>query len=61
LWSTTTEGHPLSPVFETLEALCAWAADNATVFADTKATYEQWYEMLSAGHVYHQEGNFTFI
>jgi len=47
LWSTTTEGHPMSPVFATLEELCAWCEDNATVFADGKISKERWMEYLS--------------
>ncbi len=32
LWENTTEGSPSSPVFETLDELCEWAAENATTF-----------------------------
>lgn len=63
LYETTSEGTPKSPVFpkEQFEQLCEWAAENATVFADYKATKERWIEMLSDGHVYHQQGNIIFI
>lgn len=47
LWSTTSEGSPISPVFATLDELCAWCADNATVFADIKVTKERWKELLT--------------
>lgn len=46
LWETTSEGSPQSPVFATLEELCAWCEDNATTFASFKATKEQWFKML---------------
>ena len=47
LWETTTEGSPVSPVFETLEELCIWCEVNATVYGDEKASKEQWMELLS--------------
>jgi hypothetical protein len=49
LWETTSEGSPTSPVFETPEALARWATDNATVFASMKATYAEWYQMITGG------------
>ena len=61
LWETTSEGSPVSPVFESLEDLCSWCADNATTFGSNKATWLQWFEMLSDGLVYHKEGNAVFI
>lgn len=61
LWETTTEGSPQSPVFETLEALCEWCAENANTFANYKATKEEWMKMLSGGNVHHTEGNITFM
>ena len=48
-------------MFETLDALCEWAAENATTFGPFKASAENWREMLSDGIVYHQEGNNIFI
>jgi len=61
LWETTSEGSPISPVFKTLDELCAWAAENASTFADCKATKEEWKKMLDGGVVCHTEGNVTFI
>lgn len=61
MWETTSEGSPSSPVFATLESLCEWCADNATTFADFKATKEKWMKMLGDGFVSHQEGNAIFI
>src|SRR3712207_7644625 len=49
LWETTTEGSPISPVFATLDALCAWAAQHATVCATQKATKEEWQQLLTTG------------
>lgn len=42
LWETTSEGSPISPVFPTAEELAEWAAENATVFAGIKMSYEEW-------------------
>lgn len=57
LWETTSEGSPKSPVFATFDALCEWCADNATTFADYKATKEEWAKMLGDDFVCHKEGN----
>lgn len=46
LWENTSEGSPISPVFATLDELCAWCEKNATTFADQCATTAQWKEML---------------
>lgn len=61
LWGTTTEGEPQSPVFATLDELCAWCEDNATTFAHFKATAAEWKAMLSKGFVHHTEGSNVFI
>lgn len=61
LWETTTEGSPQSPVFDTLEKLCEWCADNATTFATFKATKEQWMKMLSNDFVFHADERGMFI
>ena len=50
LWSTTSEGHPVSPVFATAEALARWLADTgASSFGNDTATYEQWLAMCRSG------------
>ncbi len=47
MWETTSEGSPISPVFETAEALAKWLADNgASSFGDMTATYAQWHAMI---------------
>lgn len=61
LWGTTSEGEPRSPVFATLDELCAWCEVNDTTFGRNKATAEQWKAMLTDGLVYHREGNNVFI
>lgn len=61
LWETTSEGSPVSPVFETLDKLCEWCESNATTFADNKVTSGEWKSMLSDGLVCHKEGNRVFI
>lgn len=61
LWETTSEGSPVSPVFKTLDELCEWAESNASTFADSKTTKENWKKMLDEGFVCHQEGNNVFI
>jgi len=55
LWETTSEGSPMSPVFETLEELCAWCEENATTFGTNKTTKENWMGMLSDGMVVHKQ------
>ena len=61
MWETTSEGSPQSPVFATMEELCAWCATGATTFGSSRATAEQWREMLDADFVHHREGNTVFI
>ena len=61
LWETTSEGSPDSPVFTTLEELCAWCEGNATTFGSGRASAEEWREMLENDSVHHTEGCITFI
>ena len=51
LWETTSEGSPVSPVFKTAEALAEWCAENATIFASEKTTYENWLNMFKKDEV----------
>lgn len=55
LWTTTNEGAPISPVFSTLETLCAWCETHATTFGSHRASAEQWQEMFTEGLVRHEE------
>jgi len=61
LWETTSEGSPISPVFETMDELCAWAEKNATTFGSARATKKRWRAMLEEDFVYHNEGNVVFL
>jgi hypothetical protein len=62
LWEDTTEGSPQSPVFATLDELCEWCEENATIFADCKADAARWKEMLKDNFFVHQrDGNMVFI
>jgi len=40
LWSTTTEGHPESPVFATAEELATWMSQNPCGFAGATFEYD---------------------
>lgn len=47
LWSTTTEGTPMSPVFATPEELAKWLADTgASSFGSSTCTYDQWLKFI---------------
>lgn len=61
LWETTSDGSPNSPVFKTIEELCEWCEENATTFADLRATKEEWMVMLNDNFVYHKNGDKIFI
>lgn len=61
LWQDTSEDSPISPVFATLDELCAWAAENATTFTYERASAREWREMLERDFVHHQDGNHVFI
>ena len=50
MWSTTSEGSPMSPVCESPEALARWLADTgASAMGRDTATYDQWLAMIQAG------------
>jgi hypothetical protein len=50
MYETTSEGTPISPVFETPEELARWLADTgASAFGGMTATYEEWLGMAQAG------------
>lgn len=61
LWETTSEGSPTSPVFDSIEKLCQWCETGATTFGSSRATAQQWREMLDADFVHHADGNAIFI
>lgn len=48
LWETTSEGSPMSPVFETPKELARWLTDNgASTFGHSTTTYENWLAFVS--------------
>lgn len=61
LWEDVSEGSPVSPVFETLDALCAWAADHATTFGRFTATRDEWLHMLTDSVVHARQGSAIFL
>jgi hypothetical protein len=61
LWEDVSEGSPVSPVFASLDELCAWAAESETTFGSFRATAQEWREMLDDGVVHHAEGNKIFL
>ncbi len=62
IWTTTSEGSPMTPVFPTLEELCLYCEEEGvSVFGHSTATKEKWFSMLSDGFVMHQEGSAIFI
>lgn len=51
MYSTTSEGSPMSPAFATIEELAHWLADTkASAFGSMTATYEEWLAMCQQGH-----------
>ncbi len=50
MYETTSEGTPISPVFEKAEDLARWLANTgASAFAGRSATYDQWLAMINRG------------
>lgn len=47
MWENTTEGSPQTPVFETLEQLSEYCAENSTTFAQCKATKDEWFNFFN--------------
>lgn len=47
MWETTSEGSPISPVFETPEELSQWLTDaKASSFGSETSTYDEWLAMI---------------
>lgn len=47
MWETTSEGSPISPVFDSPEKLARWLSDNnASAFGRQGASYEHWLKMI---------------
>lgn len=52
LWETTSAGSPISPVFRTLEDLCAWAETGASPMGvHQRISAAEWFEMLRGDFV----------
>jgi len=50
MYEDTSEGTPISPVFDNAEDLARWLADNnASSFGSSTATYEQWLHTINLG------------
>ncbi len=48
MYENTSEGTPISPVFDTPEALARWLTDNdASFFANKTAAYDLWLFLIS--------------
>lgn len=47
LWESVSEGGPVSPVFETIEALASWLVDHETV-ASNSYDFDGWMKVLKA-------------
>lgn len=52
LWENTSEGSPVSPVFEALESLCEWCETNATFFAGIKLSKQDWLKSFTDENFY---------
>lgn len=61
LWETTTEGSPISPVFGSAEELAAWCEQNASIFADIKASAAEWMDMIQCGTISAKSGDIVFV
>lgn len=50
MWETTSEGSPISPVFDSPEKLAQWLSNSgASSFGSDTATYDQWLKMIRGG------------
>lgn len=61
LWEDCSEGSPVSPVFTTLDDLCAYAEVHCTTFGSSKTTKAHWKQMLQHDNVHHKDGNIIFM
>ena len=51
MYENVSEGTPISPAFETPEALARWLADtNSSAFGDKNASYEAWLRVCKGGY-----------
>ena len=63
IWNDTGEDQPVTPVFDTLEGVCEWAANNnVSLFGGRTATKEEWMaQFADKDMVMIEEGNMVFI
>lgn len=62
LWTTTSEGSPMTPVFKSLDDLCEYCEkEKVSVFGSNTATKEEWMDMLKKDFVCYKQGNMVFI
>ena len=47
MWENTSEGSPISPVFEKAEALAEWLAVHETTFGRERATAGEWLKIIT--------------
>jgi hypothetical protein len=51
MYEDTSEGTPISPAFETPEALAQWLVDNkASAFGSDTGTYDGWLRVANGGY-----------
>jgi hypothetical protein len=52
MWENTSEGSPQSPVFETLDELCEWCSENASIFGTKEfVSKETWLKCLGGDEI----------
>lgn len=62
LWETTTEGSPVTPVFDSLDKLADYCVNNkVSIFGSKYLNKEQWLEMFDSEEFCFSNGKFTFV
>ena len=57
MWENTSEGSPQSPVFETLDELCEWCSENASIFGTSQfVSKEEWMKCLGGDELLIKDG-----
>ena len=57
MWENTSEGSPQSPVFETLDELCEWCSENASIFGTNQfVSKEEWMRCLGGDELLIKDG-----
>ncbi len=55
MWEDTSEGSPISPVFDTPAALAEWLAIHETTFGSARATPAEWLRIITGEDFAHVE------